>query len=128
MTEHGTRNPLRKIVRWLRAGYPDGVPQKDYIALFGILHRDLTEDEIEEIALEALRDRLGGEAPDDEDRIRQLIRSRVHEEPSPEDVARVASRLAAGGWPIMPAEEAVESGETGESSQAGETSDEPAQA
>ena len=114
MTEHNgsagtSRNPVTRIVRWLRAGYPEGVPQQDYVALLGILHRDLTDQEIEEIASVAYRDRTGNDAPaDQEAHIGRLIRERVHEEPAAEDIARVASRLAAGGWPIMPVPQAVE--------------------
>ncbi|HEY5484993.1 MAG TPA: DUF3349 domain-containing protein, partial [Propionibacteriaceae bacterium] len=33
---------MTRVVGWLRAGYPDGVPQQDYVALLGILHRQLT--------------------------------------------------------------------------------------
>ena len=36
---------LNKIVDWLRAGYPDGVPNVDYIPLFALLGSQLTETE-----------------------------------------------------------------------------------
>ena len=32
-----------KIVNWLRAGYPEGVPGTDYIPLFAVLRHQLTE-------------------------------------------------------------------------------------
>ena len=35
-----------RILGWLREGYPQGVPREDYIALFGVLQRHLTEEEI----------------------------------------------------------------------------------
>ena len=37
---------LTSIVAWLRAGYPDGVPQTDYIPLLALLSRRLTNDEV----------------------------------------------------------------------------------
>ena len=86
-----------RILGWLRAGYPEGVPQHDYVALLGILQRSLTPDEVEQLA-HRLREARGSQVSDDE--IRNLIRSTAIEEPSEEDVRRVASRLALGGWPL----------------------------
>ena len=37
---------LSRIVAWLRAGYPTGVPEQDYVALLGLLRRRLTDDEV----------------------------------------------------------------------------------
>ena len=41
---------LAKIVSWLRAGYPDGVPERDYIPVFALLGSQLTDDEVTLIA------------------------------------------------------------------------------
>ena len=41
---------VAKIVGWLRAGYPEGVPQHDYIPLFALLGTELTNDEVTLIA------------------------------------------------------------------------------
>ena len=41
---------LTKIVGWLRAGYPEGVPQQDYQPLFALLGSQLTNDEVTLIA------------------------------------------------------------------------------
>ena len=41
---------LTKIVDWLRAGYPEGVPDVDYIPLFALLGSQLTNEEVNEIA------------------------------------------------------------------------------
>ena len=43
---------LRRAIDWLRAGYPAGMPEQDYVALLGVLHRSLTEDEVASIAQE----------------------------------------------------------------------------
>jgi uncharacterized protein DUF3349 len=87
--------PVETILGWLRAGYPDGVPAHDYIALLGILHRSLTEAEVTEIATQLRQDGDGSD-----EAIRESIRERALEEPSESDVRRVAGRLAAAGWPL----------------------------
>ena len=98
-----TRSPgdiAARVLDWLRAGYPEGVPANDYVALFGILHRALTETEVQDFA-----DRLAAAATDPEspitrDDIEAIISANVHQEPSDDDVRRVAGRLAEGGWPL----------------------------
>src|SRR5690606_38979127 len=40
---------IGRVVTWLRAGYPEGVPTGDYVALLGVLRRRLREEEIQEI-------------------------------------------------------------------------------
>ncbi|GAA5048898.1 DUF3349 domain-containing protein [Nocardia callitridis] len=47
-------NLLHKIVGWLRAGYPQGVPRSDYVALLAVLHRHLTDFEVAAIAEELI--------------------------------------------------------------------------
>ena len=41
---------FENVLRWLRAGYPDGVPPKDYYPVLALLKRSLTEDEVVEAA------------------------------------------------------------------------------
>lgn len=89
--------PVERILGWLRGGYPDGVPEHDYVALFGILHRSLTTVEVEDLA-QRLREAGGSDVT--EERIRDAIRDLALEEPKEQDVRRVASRLAQGGWPL----------------------------
>jgi hypothetical protein len=88
---------LNKIVDWLRAGYPEGVPDVDYIPLFALLGSQLTNDEVAAIA-----DELASEGnPDSQEAIKQAIAAvTTHHQPNDADVARVRSRLAAGGWPL----------------------------
>ncbi|WP_327149387.1 DUF3349 domain-containing protein [Nocardia sp. NBC_01329] len=89
---------LARVIAWLRAGYPQGVPRSDYVALFAVLHRDLTEYEVVLVAEELVRDR------DDEAithaEIEAAVSQQAREQAGPEDIARVASHLAAGGWPL----------------------------
>ena len=88
---------LNRIVDWLRAGYPEGVPQHDYQPLFALLGSQLTNDEVTLIA-----DELAFSAdPESSEAIKKAISSitqkdAVHDS----DIARVRAHLAAGGWPL----------------------------
>lgn len=93
---------LATVLGWLRAGYPAGVPETDYIPLFALLGSHLTETEVEEIADELA---LTGDA-DSLDAMKQAIRAVTREKPGDSDVARVRARLAAGGWPLSPPDRA----------------------
>jgi hypothetical protein len=88
---------LASIVDWLRAGYPEGVPEHDYIPLFALLYRQqLTDEDVAAIAdeLSASGDPASATA------IRAAIGALTNEKPQDTDVARVSARLAAGGWPL----------------------------
>ncbi|GGL28734.1 DUF3349 domain-containing protein [Nocardia jinanensis] len=89
---------LTRVLAWLRAGYPQGVPQSDYVALFAVLHRDLTEYEVVQVAEELVRDRDDQAITHAE--VEVAVSRYAREQAGPEDIARVASHLAAGGWPL----------------------------
>lgn len=86
---------LAKIVAWLNAGYPEGVPGPDRVPLLALLTRKLTSDEVKAVAQD-LMDR--GEF--DHIDIGVLITEITDELPRAEDVERVRARLAAKGWPL----------------------------
>ena len=87
---------LSSIIDWLRAGYPEGVPDVDYIPLFALLGSQLTDTEVSEIA-----DELANQSdPDSAAAIRKAIGNVTHEQVRDSDIARVRSHLAAGGWPL----------------------------
>lgn len=92
------RFSLARVLAWLREGYPQGVPGEDYIALFGVLQRHLTDAEIVKVG-EAIR-AANGDEPISEDEIRRRIARHLHGHASDQDVRRVAARLAQGGWPL----------------------------
>lgn len=46
---------LQRIVGWLRAGHPQGIPDNDYLPLFALLRRRLSEEEIRELGDELVR-------------------------------------------------------------------------
>jgi hypothetical protein len=87
---------IAKIVNWLRAGYPEGVPHVDYIPLFALLGSQLTNDEVNLIAkeLEFSAD------PESAGAIRKAIADVTHTPVHDSDIARVRAHLAAGGWPL----------------------------
>ncbi|MEU8896749.1 DUF3349 domain-containing protein [Nocardia sp. NPDC048505] len=90
---------LGRVIGWLRAGYPQGVPQSDYVALFAVLHRHLTDYEVVAIAEELVAER-NPESEISHTDIESAINRVAMEQANPQDVARVASHLAAGGWPL----------------------------
>ncbi len=100
-----SNNVFEQVLNWLRAGYPQGIPEGDYIALFGVLHRHLTPEEVEHIAQELYRGEGGLDSAVPADEIRRQIQATVHEKPAESDVRRVAARLAKGGWPLVPVKE-----------------------
>jgi hypothetical protein len=87
---------INSIVNWLRAGYPEGVPQQDYQPLFALLGSQLTNDEVTLIAadLETSADPASAEA------IKKAIANITHTAVHDSDIARVRAHLAAGGWPL----------------------------
>jgi len=87
---------LAKIVNWLRAGYPDGVPEHDYLPLFALLGSQLTDDEVTLIA-----DELAfSSAPEPAGEIKKAASVITRTAVSDSDIARVRSHLAVGGWPL----------------------------
>jgi hypothetical protein len=88
-------NFLAKIVAWITAGYPDGVPGPDRVPLFALMRQRLTEDEVKAVTQELTK---RGEF--DHVDIGVLITQLTDELPTPADVERVRARLAAKGWPL----------------------------
>jgi hypothetical protein len=97
-----TRSLPQRVLRWLKGGYPHGVPETDYVALLGILHRQLTDVEVREIA-GSLAERAEPGAPITEESIRSMIDRRIHEEADEASITRVSDRLKAAGWPLADA-------------------------
>ena len=95
-----SRSLVTRVVRWLRAGYPDGVPQQDYLALLGILRRALTAKELEGVVTALNDEAAAGEQILTrqlvEQRIADVVKGPIHHD----DVIRVSTRLAGAGWPL----------------------------
>lgn len=86
---------LTNIVSWLRSGYPNGVPQNDYLPILALLSRRLTADEILEVA----RQLRNLPRPGFVDVGAEILRI-TDQLPKPAEVERVRAKLAAYGWPL----------------------------
>ncbi len=100
---------LTRVVDWLRAGYPQGIPRTDYPPLLAVLSRRLTPEEVDSIAADLAAAADDPSEVDVED-IRNLISELLLEDARPEDIARVSARLAAGGWPLGRPDDGVPTG------------------
>jgi Protein of unknown function (DUF3349) len=94
---------LRSVVRWLQAGYPEGVPGPDRVPLFALLRSTpLSTNQIKEV-VQNLTATGSGAAADgmiDGNEIAEKISELTQHDPGPENVRRVAATLAAAGWPL----------------------------
>ncbi|MFZ0833074.1 MAG: DUF3349 domain-containing protein [Mycobacterium sp.] len=91
---------FESVLRWLHQSYPQGVPQKDCFPLLALLKRTLTEEEVVRAAQTLLRE---GDTPITTEQIHQTIHEITEQEPNPEEIHQVASRLASVGWPLAAA-------------------------
>jgi hypothetical protein len=86
------------VIQWLQVGYPEGVPGPDRVPLLALLQSTpLTDDEITEV-VDAIDEDVDG--PVDRDVIADFISDMTQYDAGPENIARVAARLAAAGWPL----------------------------
>jgi hypothetical protein len=88
---------IAKIVNFLRAGYPQGVPPTDTFALLALLRRRLSDDEVVQIATQLIEH---GDLPIQATDIRVMITKITDQMPSPDEVERVKNYLETIGWPI----------------------------
>jgi hypothetical protein len=92
-------NFFRSVIQWLEVGYPDGVPGPDRVAVLALLRSTpLTEHEITEVVDAIDEEELNGNV--DRDVIADFISDMTHYDAGPENISRVAARLAAAGWPL----------------------------
>jgi hypothetical protein len=87
---------LSSIVTWLRQGYPEGVPNNDYLPLFALLASQLTDAEVAAVADEL----LDSSDPESARVISEAIKNVTDHVALDSDIARVRAHLAAGGWPL----------------------------
>ena len=89
------------MIQWLQVGYPDGVPGPDRVALLELLRSSpLSENEITEVVDSIDEEELSNSSVD-RDVIADFISDMTHYDAGPENIARVAARLAAAGWPLF---------------------------
>jgi len=104
-TPASTATPTRdglvsRVLGWLRAGYPEGVPQQDYVALLGILQRTLTPVEVDRVVGGLTAEAEAGDALVTPQVVRRRIAEVVKGPAHADDLVRVSARLAAAGWPL----------------------------
>lgn len=95
---------FQRILDWLRAGYPEGVPPSDFVPLFALLQRRLTKKEIKKVAKELIAsNKVPGEpkTPISEEEAQELMQEIAGVVPIEADVDRVRARLAKKGWPLI---------------------------
>jgi hypothetical protein len=96
-----TESPISKMLVWLRAGYPEGIPQGDFPSVLLVLQRNLSDGDIETIADDlALQSVSNGSAPVSAEQIREMVRDHTFQAATEEDLRRVSAVLAQGGWPL----------------------------
>ncbi|GLE54584.1 DUF3349 domain-containing protein [Mycobacterium montefiorense] len=87
---------VMKMVEFVRAGYPQGVPATDSFALLAVLRRRLTDDDVAAVAAQlAARDELKIDTAE----IGSAITRITNEPPWADELDRVQRRLEAIGWP-----------------------------
>jgi len=86
------------VIQWLQVGYPEGVPGPDRVPLLALLRSTpLSDEEITEV-VDAIDEEAEGKV--DRDVIADFISDMTQYDAGPENIARVAARLAAAGWPL----------------------------
>jgi endonuclease III len=98
-----TTTLVHSILNWLRAGYPEGVPDHDRVPLLELLRNTpLSEDQVKEVVREIVEEEAKAPAGHeiDHDEIEKFIEGVAHHDGGPENVKRVAAKLAAAGWPL----------------------------
>jgi hypothetical protein len=96
-----TTSLLSSILDWLRGGYPEGVPGPDRVPLLALLRATpLTEDQVKEVIANITADGPSSGEPISGDEIEAFIKDVTQHDAGPENIQRVAARLAAAGWPL----------------------------
>lgn len=99
---------VARILDWLRAGYPEGVPGADRVPLLALLRNTpLTEEQVKEVVanITATESSALADGEIGKDEIEAFIAEVTHHDAGPENVRRVAAKLAAAGWPLSGVED-----------------------
>ena len=98
-----TTSLFQSILQWLRAGYPEGVPGPDRVPLLALLRATpLNEDQVKEVVRHLTSEDASALADGaiTRDEIAEFIKDVTHHDAGPENIQRVAAKLAAAGWPL----------------------------
>ena len=88
---------LASVLNWLRKGYPEGVPPKDYFPLLALLKKRLSNEDIDAVVADL---QSSGVLVPDRAALADAIERVSQQQCDDEDVAVVAARLASAGWPL----------------------------
>ncbi|MFB7843808.1 DUF3349 domain-containing protein [Microbacterium sp. NPDC056052] len=94
--ESSNANPIAQALRWLGAGYPDGIPAQDRVPILALLRRRLTDDEVQEVC-EAVAAQSGADPEISLVDTQVLMMKVLGELPGDDDVERVRTRLEQSG-------------------------------
>jgi uncharacterized protein DUF3349 len=91
-------NVLQRVLDWLHAGYPEGVPQQDYYPLLAFLTRQMSTDDVVEVvgALKEERE-VPEDRPPSED-VREALEAVTNSQVLEEDIRRIEEYLRNRGW------------------------------
>jgi Protein of unknown function (DUF3349) len=95
---------LQKVLDWLHAGYPEGVPEKDYYPLLAFLARSLKPDEVSEVVTGLQVDQQPGRPTTTAD-VEAAIEVVTKSPALAHDVQRIEDHLRELGWELEPAAE-----------------------
>ena len=90
------QNPIAQALRWLGAGYPEGIPAQDRVPILALLRRRLTDDEVQEVC-EAVAAQSGADPEISLVDAQVLMMKVLGELPGDDDVERVRARLEESG-------------------------------
>jgi hypothetical protein len=93
---------VQRIISWLRAGYPEGVPEHDYIPLLALLGRHFSQDDIIAVASELIATGELETAVDPSAAVSDAIAALTDSPASEIDIARVRAHLESVGWDFEP--------------------------
>ncbi|VXB86546.1 conserved hypothetical protein [Microbacterium sp. 8M] len=92
-------SPIAQALRWLGAGYPDGIPAQDRVPILALLRRRLTDDEVQEVC-EAVAAQSGADPEVSIVDAQVLMMKVLGELPGDDDVERVRARLEESGFTL----------------------------
>ncbi|MFT4230268.1 MAG: DUF3349 domain-containing protein [Microbacterium sp.] len=94
-------NPVQRALAWLRAGYPDGVPEADYVPILALLRRRLDDDQVREVADALIAQDIAQDGIVSRVDAQVLMMKVLGELPTDHDLRRVEARLAESGWNLV---------------------------
>ena len=93
---------LQRVLDWLHAGYPTGIPQTDYYPLLAFLSRSLHPDEVSEVVGSLEAEHHAGHQTTTDD-VRTAIEAVTSSPALGQDVQRIEHHLRDLGWELEPA-------------------------